>query len=192
MHWDQYFDKAMPRRFFRNLGIRQTNLNLGLAFVSHAEITANVLHSGEGVLVQRAPAAAIAGNLGGRTRQIAGSPRLGYADCLRLLLDAGLVLSDTGGVQEETTMLAATCLPPGEKTERPIAFTQGTNRVVGIDPATIRAEARKILDADGTRGRLPNLWDGAERAASSTCWNGSSMRSSDGQAGRRSPCASCS
>jgi len=74
------------------------------------------------------------------------------------------VLTDSGGIQEETTALGVACLTLRDTTERPITVTEGTNTIVGSDPATIRAEAHKILDGKGKTGRVPELWDG--RAAS--------------------------
>lgn len=85
---------------------------------------------------------------------------LGYVDFLRLMTDARLVLTDSGGIQEETTILGVPCLTLRWNTERPITVELGTNRIVGTDPAAIRAAAREIVD--GPRSgpiRLP-LWDG--------------------------------
>jgi UDP-N-acetylglucosamine 2-epimerase (non-hydrolysing) len=92
---------------------------------------------------------------------------LGYLDFLGLTARARLVLTDSGGLQEETTVLGVPCLTLRENTERPITVTEGTNTVVGVDPQRIVAEARAILATGGKRGRLPDLWDGraAERAA---------------------------
>jgi UDP-N-acetylglucosamine 2-epimerase (non-hydrolysing) len=90
---------------------------------------------------------------------------LGYIDFLALQASAKLVLTDSGGVQEETTALGVPCLTLRENTERPITITQGTNRLVGSDPAAIVGAARSVLK-DGLNGRKrPELWDGraAER-----------------------------
>jgi UDP-N-acetylglucosamine 2-epimerase (non-hydrolysing) len=84
---------------------------------------------------------------------------LGYLDCLALEADAALVLTDSGGMQEETTYLGVPCLTLRETTERPITVTEGTNRVVGTDPAVIVAAARGALAAPAAR-RYPALWDG--------------------------------
>lgn len=88
----------------------------------------------------------------------------GYLDFVRLESMARLVLTDSGGVQEETTCLGVPCLTLRESTERPITVTEGTNRVVGVDPDTIFAAARQALDGSAA-GRRPALWDGhaAER-----------------------------
>jgi UDP-N-acetylglucosamine 2-epimerase (non-hydrolysing) len=86
---------------------------------------------------------------------------------LNLFKDALLVLTDSGGLQEETTALGIPCLTLRETTERPITVEQGTNVVVGTSPMRIAAEAEKILRGEGKAGRRPPLWDGraAERIA---------------------------
>ncbi|WP_025322360.1 non-hydrolyzing UDP-N-acetylglucosamine 2-epimerase [Deferrisoma camini] len=90
---------------------------------------------------------------------------LGYLDFLNLWKDAALVLTDSGGLQEETTALGIPCLTLRENTERPVTIWEGTNTLVGTDPEAIQAEARKALDGRGKAGRVPELWDGraAER-----------------------------
>jgi UDP-N-acetylglucosamine 2-epimerase (non-hydrolysing) len=70
------------------------------------------------------------------------------------------VLTDSGGIQEETTALGTTCLTLRENTERPITVTEGTNTIVGANAETIIAEARKVLDGKGKAGRIPQYWDG--------------------------------
>ncbi len=91
---------------------------------------------------------------------------LGYLDFLALQASARLVLTDSGGVQEETTVLGVPCLTLRDTTERPLTVTQGTNTVVGRDPERIVAEARRVL-TQGVTPRRPALWDGraAERIA---------------------------
>jgi UDP-N-acetylglucosamine 2-epimerase (non-hydrolysing) len=85
---------------------------------------------------------------------------LGYLDFLRLVSEARFVLTDSGGIQEETTALGIPCLTLRENTERPVTVTQGTNVVVGINGAKILEESLKILDGKPIRGRMPELWDG--------------------------------
>ncbi len=91
---------------------------------------------------------------------------LGYLDFLSLLSTARLVLTDSGGIQEETTVLGIPCLTLRENTERPITVVQGTNTIVGTDPQRITSAAFAALDQD-LRGshQVPPLWDGhtAER-----------------------------
>lgn len=84
---------------------------------------------------------------------------VGYLDFVALQADARLVLTDSGGVQEETTVLGVPCLTLRDTTERPITVTSGTNTVVGVDPERIVAEARRVL-RDGVEPRCPPLWDG--------------------------------
>jgi UDP-N-acetylglucosamine 2-epimerase (non-hydrolysing) len=93
---------------------------------------------------------------------------LGYLDFLGLWSAARLVLTDSGGLQEETTALGVPCLTLRENTERPVTVTEGTNRIVGSDPARIVGAADEILTGRQTvAGRAPELWDGraAERIA---------------------------
>lgn len=76
-----------------------------------------------------------------------------------------VVLTDSGGIQEETTILGIPCLTLRENTERPVTITEGTNTLVGSDPVRILTEVRRILAGEGKAGRTPELWDGhaAER-----------------------------
>jgi len=85
---------------------------------------------------------------------------LGYLEFLNLMTNARLVLTDSGGIQEETTILGVPCLTLRENTERPVTVTQGTNAIVGCDPKRIVTEALVILDGKGKTGRVPELWDG--------------------------------
>src|SRR5215204_2815715 len=86
---------------------------------------------------------------------------LGYLDFLNLSSSARLVLTDSGGIQEETTALGIPCLTLRENTERPITVEMGTNVVVGTDPTKIVAEAMAALNGSATRAaRQPPLWDG--------------------------------
>ncbi len=93
---------------------------------------------------------------------------LGYLDFIALESDALFVMTDSGGVQEETTVLGVPCLTLRENTERPVTVTEGTNRVIGLDPRAIvgAAQGRPVARADRTPHR-PELWDGkaAERIA---------------------------
>lgn len=94
-------------------------------------------------------------------------PPQGYLEMLGLMAGATLVLTDSGGIQEETTALGVPCLTIRENTERPITVEQGTNTLVGVDPAALRAAAWEALAGGGKRGRVPEYWDGraAERIA---------------------------
>lgn len=103
--------------------------------------------------------------------RLAGAARIrlvepvGYVDMLCLMEGAQLALVDSGGIQEETTVLGVPCLTMRENTERPVTITEGTNILVGIDPDHIVAETRRVLRDGIPDGRIPELWDGhsAER-----------------------------
>jgi UDP-N-acetylglucosamine 2-epimerase (non-hydrolysing) len=86
-------------------------------------------------------------------------PPAGYLDFIALEASARLVLTDSGGVQEETTVLGVPCLTLRDSTERPITVTEGTNRLVGRDPAGIVKAALEVI-ADPPPARAPALWDG--------------------------------
>jgi UDP-N-acetylglucosamine 2-epimerase (non-hydrolysing) len=85
---------------------------------------------------------------------------LGYLDFLNLYSNSRLVLTDSGGIQEETTVLGIPCLTLRDTTERPITITQGTNRLVGNNPQTIKAEALAVLEGARQPAQIPELWDG--------------------------------
>ncbi|MEI8154634.1 MAG: UDP-N-acetylglucosamine 2-epimerase (non-hydrolyzing), partial [Hyphomicrobiales bacterium] len=89
----------------------------------------------------------------------------GYMSFLSLWKDAAIVLTDSGGLQEETTALGVPCLTLRENTERPVTVDEGTNILVGTNRGRIIAEARKVLRCGGKEGRRPEFWDGraAER-----------------------------
>ena len=93
------------------------------------------------------------------------TPPLSYMDFLNLWKDAAVVMTDSGGLQEETTALGVACLTLRENTERPVTVEQGTNVLVGTAPARIVAEAAKASGGHGKTGLRPELWDGkaAER-----------------------------
>jgi UDP-N-acetylglucosamine 2-epimerase (non-hydrolysing) len=88
-----------------------------------------------------------------------------YMDFLNLWKDGKFVLTDSGGLQEETTALGVPCITVRENTERPITVEEGTNVVAGTDPEKVKIEAFRILEGRGKRGHRPALWDGraAER-----------------------------
>jgi UDP-N-acetylglucosamine 2-epimerase (non-hydrolysing) len=100
----------------------------------------------------------------GITSPAAGSIRyvtpLGYLDFIGLLAGSRLALTDSGGLQEETTALGVPCLTLREQTERPITVTHGTNRIVGTSPERIVSEAFRALDEPVRSVSRPPLWDG--------------------------------
>jgi UDP-N-acetylglucosamine 2-epimerase (non-hydrolysing) len=93
------------------------------------------------------------------------TPPMGYLDFLCLLSHAALVLTDSGGIQEETTALAVPCLTLRENTERPVTISKGTNVLVGTDVGRIVQASRNVLAGDVGPSQVPPLWDGraAER-----------------------------
>jgi UDP-N-acetylglucosamine 2-epimerase (non-hydrolysing) len=88
------------------------------------------------------------------------TPPLGYLDFVSLMGDARLVLTDSGGIQEETTVLGVPCLTLRPSTERPVTVACGTNRVIGTDPETITREALAALETHRPYAAVPELWDG--------------------------------
>lgn len=87
-------------------------------------------------------------------------PPVSYLEMLGLMRSAKLVLTDSGGLQEETTALGVPCVTLRENTERPITVTEGTNTIVGTDPIKIMQCAEEILASGGKSGRVPEYWDG--------------------------------
>ncbi len=85
---------------------------------------------------------------------------LGYIDFLNLMCNSKFVLTDSGGIQEETTVLNIPCLTLRKNTERPITVKKGTNIVVGSDPRRIVSEATKIINGKEKKGKTPPLWEG--------------------------------
>ncbi len=86
---------------------------------------------------------------------------LGYLQLLGLMSEARVVLTDSGGLQEETTALGVPCITIRENTERPITISEGTNTLVGTDTTRIRAAFDDVVATGGKAGRVPALWDGA-------------------------------
>jgi UDP-N-acetylglucosamine 2-epimerase (non-hydrolysing) len=89
---------------------------------------------------------------------------IGYLEFLGLMASARIVLTDSGGIQEETTVLGVPCVTLRESTERPVTIEEGTNVLAGVRPEGVRLAIRAALSTSG-KGRVPELWDGraAER-----------------------------
>ncbi|MFH1539678.1 MAG: UDP-N-acetylglucosamine 2-epimerase, partial [bacterium] len=85
---------------------------------------------------------------------------LGYLQYQRLTIGAKLVLTDSGGIQEETTYLGIPCITIRENTERPVTVDVGTNIIVGADGEKIVRAAKEVLSGSWKKGRVPELWDG--------------------------------
>jgi len=85
---------------------------------------------------------------------------LSYLDFLNLMMNAKFVLTDSGGIQEETTVLGLPCLTLRRNTERPVTVREGTNVIVGTDPKRIVDESLKTLNGNGKKSKFPKFWDG--------------------------------
>lgn len=92
---------------------------------------------------------------------------LGYLEFLRLMDTAKVVITDSGGIQEETTFLRVPCLTLRENTERPVTITTGTNELLPVDHTVVSDRLSKILGSEKVKGAIPPLWDGkaSERIA---------------------------
>ena len=133
--------------------LREVSGKLPLVFALHPRTSANIKRFGLNDLVS--------------SERIVLLPPLGYMEMLGLMSNAKFVLTDSGGLQEETTALGIPCLTIRENTERPITVDYGTNTLVGRDRLAILDGVDEILSGGGKRGRVPELWDGhaAERIA---------------------------
>src|SRR5258705_426858 len=126
--------------------IRDVSSRLPVLFPMHPRTRAKIEQHGLGPML--------------KTPSLLKLPPLGYLEMLGLMQAARLVLTDSGGIQEETTALGVPCVTLRENTERPITVEQGTNTVVGSSPARILAAVDEILRSGGKSGRNPELWDG--------------------------------
>ncbi len=124
-------------------------------------------------------------SLGGRvvSKNITLVDPVGYVDFLALQLHATLVVTDSGGIQEETTYLGVPCLTVRSNTERPVTVTVGTNVLVGQDMDRLLAEARLVLADMAKKGQIPALWDGRAAHRLAECviaayveWSGAPMQ----------------
>ena len=144
-------DPVVLERLLKVLG--EISADLPLAFPVHPRTRSIIDKAGLGALLD--------------SPRFCCLPPLGYLEMLGLMQGARLALTDSGGVQEETTALGIPCLTLRENTERPVTVTEGTNTIVGADPERIRQAARDVLTSGGKAGRIPEYWDGraAERIA---------------------------
>ena len=123
--------------------LREIATELPLIFPVHPRTRANLLKFGI--------------DLGPHITLVGPQPYMAF---LNLWKDAAVMLTDSGGVQEETTALGVPCITIRENTERPVTVDEGSNVLAGTDPALIVAEARKVLRGERKLGRRPELWDG--------------------------------
>lgn len=132
--------------------LRRIQQDIPILFPAHPRTVGRIAEFGFGDLLAAAPNLRV-------------TEPLGYLEFLDLMIHACLVLTDSGGIQEETTILDVPCLTLRENTERPVTIVEGTNTLVGVDPERIVAETRRILAGETKEGRTPELWDGcaAER-----------------------------
>jgi UDP-N-acetylglucosamine 2-epimerase (non-hydrolysing) len=143
-----------PETLQRLLGVlREVSERVPLVFALHPRTRGNIERFGLQGLVDGA--------------RIALLPPQGYLEMLGLMAGATVVLTDSGGLQEETTALGVPCLTLRDNTERPITVDEGTNTLVGRDVQAIREGVATVLAGQGKRGRVPQNWDGhaAERIA---------------------------
>lgn len=94
------------------------------------------------------------------SQEVLGIPPLGYLDFVNLMANAAIVLTDSGGIQEETTILGIPCITLRNKTERPVTVKEGTNEVVGNSPKKIKEAVFNVLNVGGKKGKMPKYWDG--------------------------------
>lgn len=133
--------------------LTQAAARLPLLFAIHPRTRGNLEKFGLGALLDNP--------------RIALLPPLGYLEMLGLMSGATVMITDSGGLQEETTALSVPCLTLRENTERPITVEQGTNTVIGADEPLFVRSLDDILATGGKRGRVPEYWDGnaAQRIA---------------------------
>jgi UDP-N-acetylglucosamine 2-epimerase len=144
VHTGQHYDGAMAGQLFRDLEIPAPDVSLKVGSGSHAYQTAEVMRRLEPVLERIRPDLVLV---------------------MALVAGAWIVLTDSGGLQEETTALGIPCLTLRENTERPVTVENGTNRLVGTSPARIVEETHRVIERASVAPPRPPLWDGraAER-----------------------------
>ena len=144
-------DPLVLRRLLETLA--DISERLPLVFPIHPRTRARIADAGLSLLLEQS--------------RIGLTDPLGYLQLLGLMSESRVVLTDSGGLQEETTALGVPCITLRENTERPITVSQGTNTIVGTNVQKIRACFDDIMANGGKAGRVPALWDGhaAERIA---------------------------
>jgi len=132
--------------------------HLPIVFPLHPRVKQQLLRQGYFCRTRRDSEAPL------RSKGIAYLDALGYLDFIALMSRSRLVLTDSGGIQEETTVLGVPCLTLRDTTERPVTTTHGTNRVIGADPRRIVNEALWTLEHPPQPTGPPPLWDGQAAA----------------------------
>lgn len=132
----------------------ETSETIRLVFPVHPRTTARIEQFGLADRLQSAPG-------------ILQLPPLGYLDFLSITSQARVIVTDSGGLQEESTALGVPCLTMRPNTERPITVTQGSSLLIGSDTDLLRQHLDEVLKGNGKRGACPELWDGraSERIA---------------------------
>ncbi len=141
-------DEIVLKRILRSL--LEVSQDLGVVFPAHPRTRKRIADFG--------PSAGMDFETIGKRLQILDP--LPYLQFLGLLSSATAVITDSGGIQEETTYLGIPCLTLRENTERPITVSLGTNVLVGSDPDRLQSELSRVLKGDAKRGEIPPLWDG--------------------------------
>ncbi len=124
----------------------EVSRRLPVVFPIHPRTRARIEQGGFGALL--------------KTAALVELPPLDYLEMLGLMRAAKVVLTDSGGLQEETTALGVPCITLRDNTERPITVEEGTNTLIGLDHARILAVVDEVLRNGGKAGRIPDLWDG--------------------------------
>ena len=135
---------------------------ISIVFPCHPRTRETIAHFGLGEFFHSVESGTSANLDGNAVHLIA---PLGYLDFLQLMMNSRFVMTDSGGIQEETTALNIPCITLRNNTERPITVAEGTNVVVGTRRARILAESLRVLSGKHKKGKVPPLWDGkaAER-----------------------------
>jgi UDP-N-acetylglucosamine 2-epimerase (non-hydrolysing) len=124
----------------------ETSHRLPVLFPAHPRTRANIEKAGLMPLLE--------------TGRIVLLPPQGYLEMLGLMKDATLILTDSGGIQEETTALGVPCITLRESTERPVTVDEGTNTIAGTDRSIILGLVDEVLSSGGKAGKIPEGWDG--------------------------------
>ncbi|WP_416234781.1 non-hydrolyzing UDP-N-acetylglucosamine 2-epimerase [Paucibacter sp. PLA-PC-4] len=152
LHRPSNVDDAATLKHLLGL-LAQVAQDLPLVFALHPRTRSNIERFGLQTMLDPARVALL--------------PPQGYLEMLGLMAGAAIVLTDSGGLQEETTALGVPCLTLRENTERPITVEQGTNTLIGLNGEALLRGVAEVLAGHGKRGRVPEFWDGhaAERIA---------------------------